>query len=504
MTAAAAYAELVRRSRERTILGSCAAVLSWDEQTFLPAGGAELRSNQLGLLAGLVHERATDPIVGDLLSAVEASSSMDGEDGATAVNVREWRRSYDRLTRLPKALVEETARSTSLAQQHWVEARRAGDFGRFSPWLETIVRLKRREAECLSRSGGPLYDALLDDYEPGATSASLAPLFAELEARLTPLVREIMGAPRRPDVSILSGVFPMDRQRVLGEMVAAAIGFDFKSGRLDATAHPFCTGIGPGDCRITTRYKESEFGESFFGVLHEAGHGLYEQGLDAAHHGTPMGEAVSLGIHESQSRLWENLVGRGREFWDHWFPIVRGVFHESLGDVKPERFYEAINAVSPSLIRTQADEATYNFHIIIRFEIESALISGDLAVEGLPVAWNERYGALLGVSPANDAEGCLQDIHWSAGLFGYFPTYTLGNVYSSQIYAAAERELGDLGASFGRGEYLPLREWLRERIHRQGQRHRASALIERVAGGLPSPALFVEQLRDRLAPIYGI
>ncbi len=301
------------------------------------------------------------------------------------------------------------------------------------------------------------YDALLDEYEPNARSADLALLFQALERELVPLVEAISEASQRKAASsaqpgaaaaaahraggeaVLKRLYPRERQRVFGEAVAAAVGFDFHRGRLDVTAHPFCTGIGPGDCRITTRFDEHNFSDAFFGILHEVGHGLYEQGLDPAHYGTPMGDSVSLGVHESQSRLWENAVARGRAFWTFWFPMAQRIFREALTGVTIDEFHAAVNHVAPSLIRVQADEATYNLHIIVRFELERALIAGDLAVADVPAAWNDKYRASLGIVPRNDAEGCLQDIHWSAGLIGYFPTYTLGNLYAAQLFARASR-----------------------------------------------------------------
>ena len=523
-----AYNELIRRSREMATLASCSAVLGWDEQTYMPAGGAAHRGNQMALLAGLQHERATDPKIGELLAIVEASADSTGPGSAEAANIRELRRGYERRTRLPRALVEELARTTSMAQSEWVAARAASDFARFRPWLEKIFRLKREESACLAgraptygvaASAGSAYDPLLDDYEPGARSANLAILFDALRRELTPLVTSIVEATARRGAAtssvasgpssagvgaILKRSYPCDRQRVFGEAVAAAVGFDFRRGRLDVTAHPFCTGIGPGDCRITTRFDEHEFSDAFFGILHEVGHGLYEQGLDEAHHGSPMGEAVSLGVHESQSRLWENLVGRGRAFWAYWLPMARRIFHESLADVSLEQFHGAVNAVEPSLIRVRADEATYNLHIIVRFELEQELLAGNLAVADLPAAWNDKYREYLGITPPNDAEGCLQDIHWSAGLVGYFPTYTLGNVYAAQLFAAAEAQLGGLDEAFARGDFGGLLEWLREKIHRQGQRYRAADLVERVTGSRPDHRPLIDGLRRKYAELYGI
>jgi carboxypeptidase Taq len=522
-----AYDELIRRSRELATLASCSAILGWDEQTYMPTGGAVHRGNQMALLAGLQHERATDPRIGELLSIVERSPLTARPDSIETANIRELRRSYERRVRLPRALVEELARTTSMAQSEWVAARAASDFARFRPWLEKIVRLKRQESSCLAGhtttdrvagSASSAYDPLLDEYEPGARSADLAMLFDALRRELTPMVAAIGEAAARTaepgtgiipssaagDGAILKRSYPRERQRIFGEAVAAAVGFDFRRGRLDVTAHPFCTGIGPGDCRITTRFDEHEFSDAFFGILHEVGHGLYEQGLDAAHHGTPMGEAVSLGVHESQSRLWENLVGRGRAFWAYWLPMARRIFHEALADVSIDQFHAAVNHVAPSLIRVRADEATYNLHIIVRFELEQDLLAGNLEVVDLPAAWNQKYREYLGVAPTNDAEGCLQDIHWSAGLIGYFPTYTLGNVYAAQFFAAARAELGDLDGAFARGDFGGLLGWLRERIHHQGQRHRAADLVERITGSRPDHRPLIDGLRRKYAELYGI
>jgi carboxypeptidase Taq len=457
-----------------------------------------------------------------------------------AVNVRELRRAYDRRTKLPRSLVEELARTTSLAQHEWVASHAANDFARFRPWLERIFQLKRQESACLAEGtpcGAPssgaspvvgqilpgnkpgqyaVYDPLLDEFEPGATAVELAGVFQSLKRELVPLVATLgeRAARRRADHSgsetigagagILTRHFPREKQRLFVEAAAGALGFDFSRGRLDVTAHPFCTGIGPGDCRITTRYDEHQFSDAFFGVLHEVGHGLYEQGLDPGHYGTPVGEAASLGVHESQSRLWENAVGRGLAFWMYWFPLAQQIFHEALSDVSIEAFHRAVNRVEPSLIRVQADEATYNLHIIVRFELEQALLSGALAAADVPAAWNEQYRETLGVTPRTDAEGCLQDIHWSAGLVGYFPTYTLGNIYAAQLFARAHAELADLDGAFARGNFRPLLEWLRAQVHVHGQRYRPAKLIERITGSKPDHRPLVESLRRKYSEVYGV
>jgi carboxypeptidase Taq len=503
MRAETAYAELIHRTREQSLLASCAELLAWDEDTYMPSAGAEHRSAQLALLAGLQHARATDPGFGDLLAAVEGSPLVADPEGTAAVNVREIRRTFDRQTRLPRELVEELARVASLAERAWAEARRLADFGRFHPWLEKIIRLKQREAESLDLAPDP-YDALLDGYEPGARGDDLAGLFDALRHELVPLVNALAYCPRRPDTVCLKGVYPVEGQRAFGEAVAAAVGFDFCRGRLDTTTHPFFSVLGPGDCRITTRFAEHTFCDGLFSILHEVGHGLYEQGLPVEHHGTPLGEVSSLGLHESQARLWENAVGRSRTFWQHFFPAARAAFPGPLANVSLDEFHFAVSAVEPSLIRVGADEVTYNLHILIRFELERALLSGDLAARDLPGAWNEAYRHYLGVVPRNDAEGCLQDGHWAAGMFGYFPTYTLGNVFSAQLLARARHEMGDLDEAFARGDFGGLLGWLREKVYREGGRYSARQLIERVTGTPPDHRPLVEGLRAKYGALYGI
>jgi carboxypeptidase Taq len=503
LTTDEAFAELIRHVRATALLNSCASVLDWDHHTYMPAKGAAHRAEQLALLAGLSHEQFTTPTVGELLSRAEEGRDRRESRSAAAVNLREIRRAYDRATRVPPALVEELARTAALAHDVWVDARRASDFERFRPWLAKLVGLKQQEAAAVGGSGVP-YDALLDEYEPGETVARLTPVFAELRTSLVDLVGRIGRSPRRPDLSILHRAYPIAAQEAFGRTVAEAIGFDFQAGRLDATVHPFCSGIGPGDTRLTTRYDLHDFGDAFFSILHEAGHGLYDQGLEAEHFGTPMGEAVSLGIHESQSRLWENFVGRSRAFWEYWFPQARRVFPEALTDAGLDAFVFAVNDVRPSLIRVDADEATYNLHILLRFELERALIDGDLAVADLPAAWGDGMERLLGIRPPDDAHGCLQDVHWSGGSFGYFPTYMLGNLYAAQFFARARAELGDLTEQFRRGEFLPLKEWLNRTIHREGQRYRAAELVAAVTGEPLSPRYLLRHLTEKFGALYGL
>jgi carboxypeptidase Taq len=492
-----AYDELIRLVREEALLASCVDLLEWDEETYLPRGGVAHRSEQLALLAGLLHDRGTDPRLGELLDLVEGSRLVAEPESAAAVNVREIRRAYDRQRKLPRKLVAESARVTALAQQGWADAREASDYDVFRPWLERIVKLSREEAEAV---GYPetAYDALLDDYEPGITTAEVATLFEDLKRELLPLLDTITaGRKPRARTGTQRREFAIDRQRLFGEAVAAAVGFDLERGRLDSALHPFCTGLGPGDCRITARFSSRDFAGGFFGILHETGHALYEQGLEAEHYGTPMGEAASLGVHESQSRLWENLVGRSRSFWQHFYPRARAVFHDALGDLKLDAFLAGINRVERSCVRVRADEVTYNLHILIRFELEQSLVGGELSAADLPEAWNAAYQRTLGIVPSSDVEGCLQDGHWAEGLMGYFPTYTLGNLYAAQLFAAARAQLGDLDVQFARGDFATLLGWLREHVHRHGQRYTPKQLVERATGAPPDWRPLIAALRTK-------
>lgn len=503
MNPEAAYRELLTQWRKASLFRSAEAVLEWEQQTYMPPRGTEHRGDQLALLAGCRHDCATDPRIGDLLGELESSSWAKDELSPAAVNLREIRREYDRQTKLPKALVEELARTTAQAQREWAEARRNNDFPRFLPWLDKVFDLTRQKAAALDPDKPP-YDVLMDEFEPGANADAVAQLFRDLRRPLVDLVSAVAGAKRRPDDAVLARTYPVDRQKFFGEMAAGEIGFDFQRGRLDETVHPFCATLGPHDCRITTRYNPRRFNEAFFGILHETGHGLYEQGLDVAHFGEPMGEAASLGVHESQSRLWENAVGRGLPFWRRFFPRARALFRDALADVSLDQFHCAVNKVAPSLVRVEADEVTYNLHVLIRFELERALVLKDLAPQGLPAAWNEKYREYLGIAPLDDASGCLQDVHWSHGLIGYFPTYTLGNVYAAQLWDKADADLGGLDEILQRGEFRVLLDWLRERVHRHGKRFLPERLMREATGSPPSAAALVRSLRRKFEPLYDL
>jgi carboxypeptidase Taq len=492
-----AYEELITLSRETSLLASCHQLLQWDAEICMPRSGVQHRGEQMALLAGLAHDRATDPRWAELLAIVEGSSVISDPESAAAVNVRERRRDFDRETKLPRRLVEELARVSAMSSQAWSEARDRDDFPGFAPWLEKTFELAREKADAYGYTDAR-YDALLEDYEPGMTTSQLSNLFTGLRTQLVPLVESLRDA-RAPSTTGSARDFPLDRQREFSEGVAVMIGFEIEGGRFDLGPHPFCTFIGPGDVRIALRYHTDNFASGFLAVLHETGHALYEQGLDPAHFGTPMGEAVSLGIHESQSRLWENLVGRNEGFWLHFYPQLQEKFAESLGDVSLDAFRKEMNRVEPGLIRVEADEVTYNLHIIIRFELERALLSGDLRAADVPGAWSELYQKYLGLIPDSDRNGCLQDIHWSEGLIGYFPTYTLGNMYAAQLYAAAESQLGPLSEKFAAGEFTTLRNWLKENVHCHGKRHRATALITRATGKAPDPSALITNLSQRYA-----
>jgi carboxypeptidase Taq len=413
------------------------------------------------------------------------------------------RREYEKLTKLPQTLVEELTRASVLGQQAWVEARKNDDFATFAPILERIVNLKRQQAEAIGYADCP-YDALLDDFEPGETTKNVAAVLEGLRSELVPLVAAIAESSRRPNLDILKRSYPIGAQESFGKQAATAIGFEFNRGRLDVTHHPFCAGMGPDDCRLTTRYDERFFPSGFFSILHEAGHGIYDQGLRSDQYGLPPGTYVSLGIHESQSRMWENVVGRSVAFWRHFFPLVQQAFPEALGDTQVEDFCFAVNDVRPSLIRVEADEATYNLHIIIRFELEQALINDGLAIKDLPAAWNQKYRDYLDIEPPTDADGVLQDVHWSAALIGYFPTYALGNLYAAQFYAQAAKDVGPLDEQFERGEFASLLGWLREKIHRQGQCYSARELVETVTGQPLSHDWLIAYLREKYTSYYDL
>lgn len=498
----ATYDKLCHHVRQTTLLKSAGDMLDWDEQTYMPPAAGEYRAEQSAFLAGLQHERATAVELGDWLEELADSPLAADPHGDTGAVIRQLKRSYQRNKKLPQRLVEEISRTSSLGQQCWVEARKENDFAKFAPLLEQMVNLKREEADALGFAECR-YDALLEDYEPHETASNVGRVLSSLRDALVPLVDKIMGSSAKAPSEIVAREFPIDAQQRFSAQAAKAIGFDFATGRIDETAHPFCTTLGPRDVRLTTRYYEREFNAGLFSVLHEAGHGIYEQGLPAEQFGMPTGEAISLGIHESQSRLWENLVGRHRAFWEYFFEPAQQAFPAALGNVSLDDFYFAVNESKPSLIRVEADEATYNLHILIRFELEQQLIEDDLAVADLPAAWNSKYQQYLGITPPDNTDGVMQDVHWSCGLFGYFPTYALGNLYASQFFEQAEEDLGDLASQFRRGEFQPLLDWLRTHIHQHGQKYTAAELVVRVTGKPLASDALLRHLSGKFGELYG-
>lgn len=498
----ATYEKLCASAREAALLESLQSLLGWDERTKLPPAGADYRAAQMSYLAGVIHKKQTAPEVGEWLAELADGPLADDPHSTTGADIANLRRDYERKTKLPQSLVEELARLSVLGQQVWAEARKQNDFPKFRPLLEQIVELKRQEAEAIGYEE-VAYDALLDEYEPGARTIAVAEILADLREQLVPLVAEIASSARRPKMDARSGAFPIELQEQFGKRGATAIGYDFDAGRLDVTNHPFCSTLGPRDVRLTTRYDEHFLPGSFFSTLHEAGHGIYEQGLPADRFGLPTGQAVSLGIHESQSRMWENLVGRSKAFWEYFYPQAQATFG-ALQHVSLDDFYFAINEVRPSLIRTESDEATYNLHILIRFELEQALLDGELTVSELPSAWNAKYKEYLGIEPPDDRDGVLQDVHWSSGAIGYFPTYTLGNLYAAQLFETADRELGGLAERFRRGDFLALREWLRTKVHSLGRRFSGAELGHQVTGQTLSHDALMRHLRRKFGPLYDL
>lgn len=497
---AKAFETLCARWRDMSDLRYAEAVLGWDQQTYMPAKGNDARSRQMALLTSLAHEKLVAKDLGTLLERLLDDASLDEESRAA---VREAKRDRDRAVKLPTALVRELSETAGKAHVIWVEARAKRDFALYAPILEKLVELKRREAEAIGYEGTP-YDTLLDQYEPGASVKTLDPVLMKTRDIVVEMVRAIARSSRHPRTDILTRRFPPAKQEKLGLDVLTRMGFDFQSGRLDLTVHPFTTNFDVNDVRITTHYEPYWLPAGLFSIIHEGGHALYEMGLPAAWAGTPLGEARSLGIHESQSRFWENTIGRSLPFWRHAFPLAQKLFPKSLGDISLDEFHFAINAVTPSFIRIEADEITYNLHILVRYEVEKALFVDKLPVADAPALWNDLMRRYLGITPAHDADGILQDVHWSFGGFGYFPTYLLGNLYAAQWRAALRKEVPDMDARVARGELLFIKEWLNRKIHQYGRRYSSTELCTRVSGEPLNPLHFKRYLHERFDALYGL
>ncbi|MCH8960702.1 MAG: carboxypeptidase M32 [Bacteroidetes bacterium] len=482
-------------------LNAAADVLEWDQETYMPDGAAEVRGHQVATLRKLAHEFFTADEVGTLLEALAPATQALDPVSTEASLVRVARRDYEKALKIPAALVAEMAEAVARGKQAWRKARESDTYATFAPHLERLIDLNVQKAEALGYDDC-LYDALLDQYEEGMKTATVEAVFADLRARLVPIVHAI--AEREPpDDRVLRQTFDKQKQWDFGLEVIKDFGYDFDRGRQDLSTHPFTTSFSITDVRLTTRVDERYLPSALFGTLHECGHGLYEQGIDLALDRTPLADGTSLAMHESQSRLWENLVGRSRAFWQRYYPRLQTFFPDQLAGVSLDAFYRGINKVEPSLIRVEADEVTYNLHVMLRFELEQAMVEGRVTVAELPDLWNEKMEEYLGLRPETDADGVLQDIHWSLGAIGYFPTYSLGNLMSAQLFDQAKQDLPDLEARIAAGQFAELLGWLRTNIHQYGRKLEALDILERVTGEGLQAGPWLDYIREKYGEIYG-
>lgn len=481
-------------------LSGAQAVLGWDQQTYMPPGGMVDRGNQLATLARLAHQKFTSEEVGRLLEDINNQVSQLDPDSDEARLIKVVQHDYQKFTRVPTEWVAEFTQVTSMAQSVWEKAKANNDFTLFQPHLEKIIDLRQQYANFFSPYDH-IYDPLLDDFEPGLKTADVQEIFDGLRPRQVALIKEVMDH-QQVDDSFLKQSFPEQPQWEFGVEVITSFGFDWQHGRQDRSAHPFTTTFGIDDVRITTRFNRNGGISALFSTMHECGHALYELGVDPALRRTPLADGASMAIHESQSRLWENLVGRSLPFWRYNFPRMKQMFPSELSNVDLERFYKGINKVEPSLIRVESDEATYNLHIMLRMELEIGLLEGDLVVRDLPEAWNTRMKEYLGLTPPDDSSGVLQDVHWSGGMIGYFPTYALGNLISVQFWECIQKDIPDLDEQIQRGEFNPLLEWLREKIHRHGAKFQPQELVKKVTGSTIDPDPYLRYLKKKYSEIY--
>ena len=482
-------------------LNAAADVLEWDQETYMPDGAAGARGHQVATLRKLAHEFFTADEVGTLLEALAPATQELDPVSTEASLVRVAWRDYEKALKIPAALVAEMAEAVARGKQAWRKARATDTYATFAPHLEPLIDLNVQKAEALGYDDCH-YDALLDQYEEGMKTATVEAVFADLRARLVPIVHAI--AEREPpDNRVLHQPFDKQKQWDFGLEVIKDFGYDFDRGRQDLSVHPFTTSFSITDVRLTTRVDERYLPSALFGTLHECGHGLYEQGIDLTLDRTPLADGTSLGMHESQSRLWENLVGRSRAFWQCYYPRLQAVFPDQLADVSLEAFYRGINKVEPSHIRVEADEVTYNLHVMLRFELEQAMVEGRVTVADLPELWNEKMEEYLGLRPETDADGVLQDIHWSLGALGYFPTYSLGNLMSAQLFDQAKKDLPGLEAQIAAGQFAALLGWLRTNIHQYGRKLEALEILERVTGEGLNAGPWLDYIRQKYGEIYG-
>lgn len=495
-----AYENLIEQVRDFYALRSAAGLLGWDQETKMPPKGGETRARAMAAMSRVMHQRITDKAYADALTSAEAMPGLSSRQLACLAALR---RDRDKAVKIPERLAAEMAETASLSQQAWAQCRAQDDAAAFLPWLEKLITLKREEIACMGAVAHP-YDALLDGYEPGATVAGLTPVLESLgeeTAKLLPLILDKQARDVKPTAEPWGDYrFPIPVQQTFNEDVLKAMGFDLEAGRLDASAHPFTEGLACRDVRLTTRYREDDVQNALYSTLHEGGHGLYEQGFNEADALTPLAEAVSLGIHESQSRLWENAIGRSLPFWRWLTPRLRSCFAELPAEVTPEALSRRANRVGASFIRVEADEVSYNLHIVLRFRLEKALFEGGLKVADLEGAWNEGMLSLLGIKPPRPSLGFLQDVHWSCGLFGYFPTYSLGNLIAAQMLEALHRDFGGRDAfdsQIERGEFAPIREWLRQKVHAHGRALTPEQLVQQATGESLSSGPFLRYVRAK-------
>ena len=474
------------------------AILGWDQETYMPEGGAGLRARQVSTLSGMNHELFTSESFGKILGDLEKENSLDEKQKA---NVVQTNKDYRKAKKYTRQFVEEMSRLVSECFIAWQDAKRKSDYKIFAPKLKKLIELKRKECELLGYKEHP-YDALLDQHEPGLTTKDVEELFTNVRKELVPFVKNIFSKPLH-SAEILHRHYPKQIQWDFSVHLLKQLGFNFERGRQDISIHPFTTNFGAADVRVTTRIDENNLSDCVTGTIHECGHALYEQGLPDSEYGLPSGEAVSLGIHESQSRLWENNVGRSLNFWKGQFPELKKAFPEQLKNNSAEDIFSAVNVVQPSLIRINGDELTYHFHIMVRFEVEKALFENNLQVSEIPSFWNQRYKDYLGIDVPNDAEGCLQDVHWSHGSFGYFPTYSLGSFYAAQFFSKAKKDIPGLEKEIESGNYFNLLKWLRINIHQYGKRYDAKTLCERVTGEKLNFSHFMNYAKEKYEVLYG-
>ena len=495
------YDELLERLKDIDLVNQIGGLLGWDQEVLMPPKAAKLRAEQLSWISRTGHEKLTDSRIGELLEILEQDDTLNEIQKG---NIRLARDSYNKATKLPTDFVAEMAMHKSKSQISWTEARAKNDFSIFRDDLAKMVEMSRQKADYLGFKE-VRYDALLDLYESGLTVSKVDPLFAGLRENVAPLVKEVIENGKKPEMSwVHENNWSKEGQEKLSQSISESIGFDFKAGRRDASTHPFCGGPNPDDVRWTTRYDESDPFGSLYGSLHETGHGLYEQGRPRNLDFQPAGSANGLGVHESQSRLWENQVGRSKEFCEWALPMWKKYFPEQMKNISTDELWRSVNFVEPSLIRVEADEATYNLHIMIRYEIEKKLIAGEIEVDDLPDVWDDMYEEYLGIRAPNRTLGVLQDIHWSFGAFGYFPTYTLGNLYSAQLLTAAKKDLPDYDEDIRTGNFTPLLEWMRRNVHSRGSIITPAELVEEATGRPPSPNDFVEYLKQKVEKLYNL